>query len=411
MQRLGGAVIRMRNTRVEYLFGSESIDVYPRKPYADECCDFLDSLSKAIRKNTQVKQYPDVMAFAYWIRKANILRLKKEFQEGANRDKILKIGRGLVFHIAPSNVPINFAYTLVFGLLSGNSNVVKVSSKRFLQIELVCRIMNQVAEEEKFQWVKKQNAVVVYDSHDEEYTEKFSSICDARVIWGGDYTIEQVRKHQLQTRSIEIAFADRYSFAILSSTAMLEITEEEIESLAERFYKDTYLMDQNACSSPHLVCWLGEVAEIKKASLRFWKALYDVCEKKYDLEDIKVSEKYTKMCEFANLIEPIEIKKYENMLYVVGIGKLPEKISTLRGKFGLFFEYSLTNIEDIFAYLDKKVQTCVVYGVDSNVIAEGIQKLHCQGIDRIVSIGQSLDIGVVWDGFQIVEQLSRNVVL
>lgn len=411
MQRSGGAVIHMRNTSVEYLFGSEAIEVYPREPYADECCDFLESLSNAIRKNEQVKQYPDVMTFAYWIRKANILRLKKEYQEGINFDKVLKIGRGLVFHIAPSNVPINFAYTLVFGLLSGNSNIVKVSSKRFSQIEQVCRIMNQVADEEKFQWVKKQNAVVVYDRKDEEYTEKFSSICDARVIWGGDYTIEQVRKHQLQARSIEITFADRYSFAVMSSTAMLEITESEIESLAEQFYNDTYLMDQNACSSPHLVCWLGEADKIRQASLRFWQALYNVCAKKYDLADIKVSEKYTMLCELPNLIEPTDVRKYENMLYVVEIGELPEKISALRGKFGLFFEYSLKSIDEIFVHLDKKVQTCVVYGINANEIAEGIQKMHSQGIDRIVPIGKSLDIGVVWDGYQVVEQLSRSVVL
>ena len=39
--------------------------------------------------------------------------LKKEYK----KDESLRLGRGIIFHIAPSNVPINFAYSLVAGLL------------------------------------------------------------------------------------------------------------------------------------------------------------------------------------------------------------------------------------------------------------------------------------------------------
>ena len=46
-----------------------------------------------------------------------------------------KLGLGLAFHITPSNIPTNFAYSLIFGLLSGNSNVVKVPSRNFTQIK------------------------------------------------------------------------------------------------------------------------------------------------------------------------------------------------------------------------------------------------------------------------------------
>ena len=42
-----------------------------------------------------------------------------------------KLGVGLIFHITPSNIPTNFAYSFIFGLLTGNSNIVKVPSKNF----------------------------------------------------------------------------------------------------------------------------------------------------------------------------------------------------------------------------------------------------------------------------------------
>ena len=54
------------------------------------------------------------------------------------------IGRGLAYHIAPSNIPINFAYSLVFGLLSGNTNIVRLSSKNFIQIKLLCDLFFKI---------------------------------------------------------------------------------------------------------------------------------------------------------------------------------------------------------------------------------------------------------------------------
>lgn len=35
-----------------------------------------------------------------------------------------------------------------------------------------------------------------------------------------------------------------------------------------------YLMDQNACSSSHLICWMGEEEEVSAVSQRFWKEVY-----------------------------------------------------------------------------------------------------------------------------------------
>ena len=44
------------------------------------------------------------------------------------------IGCGLALYISPSNVPMNFAYSLVFGLLSGNNNPIR-PSKKHIQTE------------------------------------------------------------------------------------------------------------------------------------------------------------------------------------------------------------------------------------------------------------------------------------
>lgn len=404
MQKLGGAAIRMKRGEAEYLFGEKEIQVIPMIPFEAQVCEFLDRLSKALREDLEVKQYPDIMTFAFWIRKANILKLKALYQK-----KEVRVGKGLIFHIAPSNVPINFAYTFVFGLLSGNSNIVKVSSKRFIQTDLICKIMNQLILE-GFDWVAKRNAIVLYRQEEVELTREFSYACDGRVIWGGDQTIAEIRKAPLQPRSVEITFADRYSFGIISAKAILDASDKERVILAKNFYNDTYLMDQNACSTPHLICWMGTEEEVEAAKELFWKEVYQKS-KSYPLEEIKASEKYTIFCEMAANGVLSSWKRYDNFLYVGQLLELPQDICRLRGKFGLFYEYHLKNWKELSGRLGKKVQTCAIYGIESSEVSDWIVESHSMGVDRIVPFGKTLDIGLTWDGYDVIYTLSRCIVI
>ena len=105
--------------------------------------------------------------------------------------------------------------------------------------------------------VGKRIAVVRY-GHESQANDYFSSICQARVIWGGDETIYRLKQSKAPARSIDVTFADRYSFAAINADKL--VSEQNMERLAENFYNDTYLFDQNACSAPHLVVWLGSKA-------------------------------------------------------------------------------------------------------------------------------------------------------
>ena len=104
-------MILMKN--VNYLIGSENIATTPLAPYDKEACEFLNELSSQILKSPAIRTYPDLTAVAFWCRKANINKKKEIFSDTKNR-----LGRGLCFHIAPSNIPINFAFSYFFGLYS-----------------------------------------------------------------------------------------------------------------------------------------------------------------------------------------------------------------------------------------------------------------------------------------------------
>ena len=403
MRKSGGVAIHMRDLDLNYLVGGPIKRKNPIQIFDAQACKFLDDLSKEIKNDKRVRNYPDVAAFSFYCRKSNIQKLRQQYMDGN-----LRMGRGIAFHIAPSNIPVNFAFTYLFGLLSGNANIVRASSKPYEQVDIICDAMNRLFSKEEYREIESQSAIVRY-GRDKMITDRLSQLADLRVIWGGNQTIAAIQESPLGFRSKDIIFADRYSFAIIGSEAILNASDREIVRLSEQFYNDTYLMDQNACSTPHLLLWQGkEEQKIKQAQERFWDSVY-LSAKKYDLADIRVSDKYVMLCDYATKLPNMQVKRYGNLLYVVTLPRLPERITNLRGKFGLFFQYAIFELAEIAPYIDKSVQSCMIYGTDRNYVEKMILENHLMGIDRIAEFGRSLEIGIIWDGYDLITEMSRII--
>ena len=88
---------------------------------------------------------------------------------------------------------------------------------------------------------------------------------------------------------------------------------------------------------------------------------------------------------------------------------IPDDIDTLRGKFGYFYEYNIDDINSITHIINTKYQTFTYFGVDKSELLNFVVKNRLSGIDRIVPVGKALDMGVVWDGYDIVRSLSRII--
>jgi len=384
------------------LAGSNIKSFRPFAPFDSILCEFLQDLSSGLIKRRESKTYPDIMAFGFWCRKSNINKIKNMFEDG-----LLRLGLGLAFHIAPSNVPVNFAFSFAFGLLSGNANIVRAPSKSFPQVDLICNEIKNLLLHKKYAEIQSMTAIVKYAQKD-DLTEFFSANSNARLIWGGDETIRNIRALSTPERCIDIAFSDRYSFCVIKAEAVLALEERKLRQLAEQFYNDSYLMDQNACSSPHLVVWLGELREIARE--RFWSAVYQVVCKKYDLQLIHVVDKYTGLCQNAIDLKQIRsITRHGNFIYRILIETLPEDLDTFRGKFGYFYEFDATDINQISHIVNKKFQTLTYFGVKKSDLINFMAKNRFFGIDNITPIGSALDIGVFWDGYDIIRCLSRTI--
>ncbi len=374
------------------------------EPFNDQSIDFLSDFSKELKKEKKIYKFPDLIYLVFWTSYKKIGEAKKKFLS-----RNIRLGRGLIFHICPSNVPTNFIYSFFFGLLSGNSNIVKVPSKAFPEKNIILSTINKLFKKKKYLGLKNSNFFIQYDEKIKN-TQKISSICDGRVIWGGDKTINEVRKIWIPERAVELTFADRYSLSVLNLNKFKKIKDHEIKLIAKKFFYDSYMMNQSACNSPHFVFWVGK--KNNNLQQKFWKELNYIAEQKFILDESVVLNKYSNL--IKNMIDQKNfqnIKLFKNNLYVVNPNKNIKNIENIRGISGIFFQKNIASIIELKKFITKKCQTVTYFGLNKKQIESFVLKNNLFGIDRVVPIGKALDINLVWDGYDMIDSLSRTIAL
>lgn len=392
--------------KVTFLVGSaenilELKDVTAMEPFSDIMISFLNDVSRRLMNEKTVKLYPDVVTFAFWMRRSSINRLKEHF---CKDDGMYRLGKGIAFHIAPSNVPVNFAYSLVSGLLTGNANIVRVPSKDFEQVSIIAEAFNEVLKD--YADLEPYVTLVRYN-RDKDVNDLFSSMADVRIIWGGDATIAELRKSSLPPRSGEITFADRYSLAVIDADRYIAI--ENKARVAEDFYNDTFLSDQNACTSPRIVVWIGN--RIEEAKKLFWKEAHELVKQKYTFQAIQAVNKLTSAYLLGTAIPGCKVCEHEdNLIIRIQVPEVTALLMDYRDNSGFFLEYDCQDIMEIKNICNDRHCQTIGYIGDKDIfkplVLSGIK-----GVDRIVPIGKTMDFDLIWDGYDLVSMMTRIIAI
>ena len=97
------------------------------------------------------------------------------------------------------------------------------------------------------------------------------------------------------------------------------------------------------------------------------------------------------------------------MIYRISLKNINDNNHNYRGKWGLFFEHNPKDINQIKKIINEKYQTLTYFGLNKVFLKKFVLENKLKGIDRIVPLGQSLDIGFIWDGHDILRELSRII--
>jgi hypothetical protein len=376
------------------------------KPFDERVIKYLAELSRRVLALPSFREFPDLVSLAYWCRPAAIQRLSQR-HEYSN----FVIGRGVAFHIPPSNVPLNFAYSLFCGLLSGNSNVVRLSSTDSAEVATLINVLNALHSDALFDEVSARVCLLRYE-HDDLITRSFSLQTTSRIIWGGNETVRKIREIETAPRSVDVAFADRVSVALLRSDHVNELSNDALTQLVENFIVDGYTFQQNACSSPRLLIWNGSAQSVDSAAARFWECL----EERLDSSETLSSAHH--MLRFIELCEHLAVRKVDKrLLNVVGGAARIELVSGDNWRdyshlrFGTFTEVTISEIQEVSSLVSNDVQTLSYFGFTKTEMNSMIQEIGSDGIDRIVPIGQALNFDTFWDGYDLIRTLTRTVVV
>ena len=128
------------------------------------------------------------------------------------------------------------------------------------------------------------------------------------------------------------------------------------------------------------------------------------------MPEIASVSKYNQLCK--NIIQFSNIKKQErfsNYIYTIMLKNLDKNTNNIKGKWGFFYEHENNNLNKIAKFISKKYQTLTYFGIEKEKLKNFLISNHLSGIDRIVPIGQALEMSLNWDGYDINNALTRTI--
>ena len=374
-------------------------------PFDPSVLDACADLSQRIMRDREARQYPELLALGFWIRKAELHRLREEFLRLERPDRVL-VPRGMVFHLPPRNVDTMFVYSWLLSALTGNRNVIRLSPLRSESTNVLLRLFSEAlaAAAEP----ARSTTLVVSYGHEEEPTAILSALCDTRVIWGGDQTVAAIRRSPIAPHAREITFPDRRSMAAIQAEAYLQLTVEDRAKLADRFFNDSFWFDQLACSSPRSVVWCGAPEQAREGSADFFPRVVESV-RQHGLLGAP-AHSMRKLVYSAGLVleAPVSACRRWPELTVLTL----DSAAALGGEHpggGLFLETTIESLEELVPVLGRKDQTLATFGFSDDELRRWVGKLNGRAIDRVVPIGQALQFGRFWDGLDLLLEFCRQI--
>ena len=230
----------------------------------------------------------------------------------------------------------------------------------------------------------------------------------SRIIWGGDDTIHSIKSFETHPRCVDVCFRSIFSLCIKCQFSPW-LSDSDMNILTNNFYNDTLVMNQLTCSSPHLVLWNGSPEEILSAKDIFWSRLEKLVEHKHAFQESAQNDKFKLACDFCLSMEATLASPLSSKLTRIQVDNINESLISKQGNSGFFLESNFNKIADIKLLDHPSIQTLTYFGFDTKYFFSEI--LNCQfcGLDRVVPVGQALDIGLTWDGYDIIAMLTRSI--
>ncbi|MDP5029284.1 acyl-CoA reductase, partial [Paraglaciecola sp.] len=358
---------------------SNCVNAPLRQPFAPQILAFIQVLSKLLLSDSRAKALPELVALGFWLRNSHIQQLKETQQsQSSGITKAL----GLVLHFTPANVDTMFVYSWICSLLMGNNNIVRVASADSAAKNTLLQLLNQVLNQAEFADVAQSNLFVTYPK-EATFSAELSLLADARVIWGGDDSVNAIRSLPIKPRCRDISFADRYSAALVNGNALVD--KAQVSELAALLWRDTQPHAQQACSSPRVIFWLGNTSQQQAL---FSQINLLASGQAIEINGLNNHLVVSQLIQSSGLADKPLVNRTICALPVECIK--PEFLGWHLGS-GLFLIKHLQCMLELPEHIDNKLQTLSYWQVEQKDLLKLVEQPSITGLDRIVPVGRALD--------------------
>lgn len=366
---------------------------------------FINKFSSLLLKYPGINKYPDLVALAYWFRRASINKLGQHY---VNNKDLFRVGRGISLHIAPSNVDTIFVYSFFLSLLAGNSSFIRVSQNGSSQLDIIIQLLQDLYDAGETATAGR--FVICTYPHENKATEIVSKLCELRVIWGGNETVRNITAIPLNPRALEIKFPNRTSFSAINIVTLAKMADKELIKLCEKFYADIKLFSQQACSSPLALYFIGCSGPCEQHD-RFWD-FFETAAKNHELSAPEVMDRYvsTSSMIISGTVDKSKVSfSHDKVLLLNGSLKSEKSFREDHPGNGLLVQFFLPQLVDLARHIKPEDQTLSIYGFSTGEVSKLLASLRNRGLDRVVPIGQALEFDNIWDGIDLLESMSRKI--
>ena len=368
--------------------------------------DFLAAFARRLLTPGGVRRFPELASLGFFLRRGEINRITGRLRSAGAGGRF---PRGLVFHVPPANVDTIFVYSWALSALAGNRNVVRISPRAAGAAQRALEALNEALAEAD-PAVGRTQRMVTY-GHEDAATAALSAACDLRVVWGGDRSVSEVRRHPLAPRARDLTFPDRTSFAAISVAGWQQAPEAARHEAALGFFNDAYWFDQSACASPRAVFWVGDGDGAAVAAGEFFAHLRGVLDARgYTTEPAMAVRKRVAAYGAAARGLVGSVRFLGNELAVLGLVEATALPSGWMGA-GTFLQATVAGLDALAAATGPKDQTCTYFGFGPEELGRLVRGLGGRGIDRVVPFGSALTFSAVWDGYDLLAEFTRVTTL
>ena len=369
-------------------------------PFSPERVEQLGRLSQRIMQHPDLRHDAASVAAAFWLRPANLSRMIGAWRRNAGSNVEL-VAAGLVFHVAPANVDTMFLYSWALAYVTGNASMVRLSSER---PGISAGLLECIASGMKSAPAAWKGNLFVTHPHNDSLTAAFSAVCDQRVVWGGDETVRRLRLVPLHPHAGERSFATKFSFAVLPAERFLTASRAARTDLIRRVLTDLTPFAQQACSSPHLIYWLGSETAARAALQVFAEVLGG---QQNGVALPLAVERLVAVFEAA-----ADGGAWQRGVFTPALWNLvadPGADAHGGPGFGVLRHAVLPCLDALAQRCSPADQTVGHWGLDGDEVRTLARVCGRAGVDRVVPVGRALEFSPVWDGHDLIGDFVRRV--